>query len=251
MLVQRIENHTDLQANLLHLRGTFLCHEALKSGEIDGYNEYTGTAWTAVLEQPPSSDMAAVYEGFKQMYKDKFNVRVLNPLGFQNTFAMVVRQEEAAKNNLVNISDIVPYSPKWKGAFGSEFLSREDGYPGLIKTYGIKLGQAPQEMDMGLLYQALADKKVDMVVGNSTDGLIPKLNLTVLKDDKQYFPPYQAVPIFKEETLTKYPEILTAIAPLAEAISAEEMQELNYQVDKEAKPVEQVVSDFFKTKNLD
>jgi osmoprotectant transport system permease protein len=250
LLVQQIENKTDLNANLLDLRGTFLCHEALKAGEIDGYVEYTGTAWTGILEQKPLNDVSKVYDGMKQMYHDKFNVKVMSPLGFENTFALVIRKEDAQKYQLKTISDASQYTPQWKAAFGAEFLSREDGYPGLAKIYNLKFKQPPQEMDLGLLYQALKDKKVDLVVGNSTDGLIPKLNLLVLNDDKKYFPPYQAVPIFKQETLTKYPEIETAIAPLLNLISAEEMQQLNYQVDEEAKPVKQVVTQFLQQKNL-
>ncbi len=250
LLVQQIENNTDIKANLLDLRGTFLCHEALKSGEIDGYVEYTGTAWTAIFEQKPSSDMVKVYDGVKQMYDENFKIKVLSPLGFENTFALVIRKEDAQKYQIKTISDATKYSPQWKAAFGSEFLSREDGFPGLAKTYNMKFKQHPEEMDLGLLYQSLRQKKVDLVVGNSTDGLIPKLKLFVLKDDQKYFPPYQAVPIFKQETLTKYPEIEPAIAPLFNLISAEEMQQLNYQIDEEKKGVKQVVSQFLEGKNL-
>lgn len=250
LLVQQIENNTDLNADLLDLRGTFLCHEALKAGEIDGYVEYTGTAWTAIFQQKPSSDMIKVYDGVKQMYDQQFKIKVLSPLGFENTFALVIRKEDAQKYQIKTISDGTKYSPQWKAAFGSEFLSREDGYPGLAKTYNLKFKQHPDEMDLGLLYKSLREKKVDLVVGNSTDGLIPKLNLIVLQDDKKYFPPYQAIPIFKQETLTKYPEIESAIAPLFNLISAEEMQQLNYQVDEENKPVKQVISQFLESKNL-
>lgn len=247
LLIQQIENNTDIKAKRLDLRGTFLCHEALKAGEIDSYVEYTGTAWTAILEEKPLSDPVKVYDGVEESYDQKFNVKVMFPLGFENTYALIMRKEDQEKYKIKTISDTIQYINEWKPAFDSEFLSREDGYPGFIKAYNIKFSQRPQEMDTGLLYKALAEKKVDLIIGHSTEALIPKLNLVVLEDDQKYFPPYQAIPIFKKETLTKYPQIEDAIAPLANLISAEQMQQLNYKVDEEAISVKEVVSEFLKT----
>ena len=245
ILAQQIERETNLSVDRrFNLGGTFIAHEAVKAGEIDGYVEYTGTAFTAILEQKPIADSQAVYQRVKQAYTEKFDLAVLDSLGFENTFAIVIRGEDARKYNLTTISEAARYTPQWQAGFGYEFLAREDGYPGLAKTYGLEFARSPQEMDLGLMYKALVAKQVDLVAGNSTDGLIPILNLVVLEDDKRYFPPYEAVPIFNQQTLTKYPQIVRAIAQLAGSISAEAMQQMNYQVDDRALPVETVVQEF-------
>ena len=249
ILAQQIEAQTDLKVDRkLNLGGTFICHEAVKAGKIDGYVEYTGTAFTAILQQKPITDPKEVYRQVKQTYEQKFHLEVMESLGFENTFAMIVRREDARRLKLKTLSQAAKYTPQWQAGFGYEFIEREDGYPGLAKTYGLKFAQPPQEMDLGLMYRALEEKKVDMVAGNSTDGLIPVLDLVVLEDDKKYFPPYEAVPIFNQQTLEKYPQIREAIAQLAGLISAAEMQKMNYQVDNESRSVEQVVKQFLNSK---
>ena len=245
ILAQQIENETNLQVDRrFNLGGTFICHEAVKAGEIDGYVEYTGTAFTAILEQKAVTNPQIVHQQVKQAYTEKFNLAVLDSLGFENTFAIVIRGEDAQKYNLKTISEAAKYTPQWQAGFGYEFLAREDGYPGLAKTYDLEFARPPQEMDLGLMYKALVAKQVDLVAGNSTDGLIPILNLVVLEDDKRYFPPYEAVPIFNQQTLTKYPQIKEAIFQLAGTISAGAMQQMNYQVDNRSLPVEEVVREF-------
>jgi osmoprotectant transport system permease protein len=249
ILAQQIEAKTDLDVDRrLNLGGTFICHEALKAGKIDGYVEYTGTAFTAILQQKPITNPTEVYQQVKQAYSQKFYLEVMKSLGFENTFAMVIRREDAQRLKLKTISQTAQYTPQWQAGFGYEFLAREDGYPGLARTYGLQFTKPPQEMDLGLMYRALAEKKVDIIAGNSTDGLIPILDLVILEDDKKYFPPYEAVPIFNQKTLEKYPAIGEAIAQLAGLISARDMQKMNYEVDEQGHPVEQVVKQFFSSK---
>jgi osmoprotectant transport system permease protein len=251
LLAQQIEARTSLKVDRrFNLGGTFICHEAVKAGQISGYVEYTGTAFTAVLKQKPVSDPQAVYTQVRQAYAQNFNLDVLPSLGFNNTFAITIRGADAKRLNLKTISQAAQYTPQWQAGFGYEFLERADGYPGLAKTYGLKFAQPPQQMELGLMYQALAQKKVDLVAGNSTDGLIPVLNLFILADDKNYFPPYQAVPVFNQEILRKYPAVRSAINQLAGLISNEDMQKMNYQVDNQSRPVEAVVKDWRQSKQL-
>ena len=250
LLAQQIETQTKLKVDRrFNLGGTFICHEAVKSGQISGYVEYTGTAFTAVLKQNPISDPQVVYNQVKQKYAKEFNLEVMPSLGFNNTFAITIRGDEAKRLNLKTISQAAQYTPQWQAGFGYEFLERADGYAGLAKAYGLKFDKPPQQMEIGLMYQALAQKKVDLIAGNSTDGLIPVLNLFVLEDDKKYFPPYQAVPIFNQATLQKYPEVRDAIAKLSGLISNEEMQKMNYQVDNQSRPAEIVVREWLKSKS--
>lgn len=250
ILAQQIENNTDLKVQRnFNLGGTFIAHEATVEGELAGYVEYTGTAYTAILKQQPIGDPEAVYQQVKQAYEQQFNLEVMPPLGFENTFAIVVRKEDADRYNLKTIADAAPYTSNWQAGFGYEFLNREDGYPGLAKAYGLNFSQPPQAMEIGLMYKALSEKQVDLVAGNSTDGLIPVLDLVVLEDNKKYFPPYQAVPIFNQEVLETYPQIKEAVEQLSGQITAEQMQQLNYLVDNQSQSVKQVVKEFLRELN--
>lgn len=251
LLAQEIEAQTDINVERrLNLGGSFICHEAVKAGKIDGYVEYTGTAFTSILKEKPITNPQVVYQQVKQKYQQKFQLEVMKSLGFENTFAMIIRRKDSDRLGIKTLSEAAKYTPQWRAGFGYEFMNREDGYPKLAQVYGLEFAQPPQEMDLGLIYKALADKQVDMVAGNSTDGLIPVLKLVVLKDDKKYFPPYEAVPIFNQKTLAKYPKIRKAIAQLTDIISAQEMQQMNYQVDNQSLPVETVVTKFLESKNL-
>lgn len=248
ILAQHIESHTKLKVDRrFNLGGTQICHEAVKAGKIAGYVEYTGTAFTSILKQKPISNPQVVYQKVKQNYARKFNLEVMQPLGFNNTFAMIIRGEDAKRLNIKTLSEAAKYTPQWQAGFGYEFLERKDGYPGLAKTYGFKFTKAPKQMELGLMYQALKEKKVDLIAGSSTDGLIPVLNLVILEDDKKYFPPYQAVPVFNQGILKKYPELRESINQLAGLISNEEMQKMNYQVDNQSRPVEEVARDWLKS----
>ncbi|QLE43474.1 ABC transporter substrate-binding protein [Nostoc sp. C052] len=251
LLAQQIEATTNLKvARRPRLGGSFVCHSAITAGKIDAYIEYTGTAFTAILKQKTVNDPKEVYERLKQAYSQQFKLEVMPSLGFENTFAMIVRGEDAKRYNIQTLSEATQYTPQWRGGFGYEFLEREDGFPGLAKTYNLRFAKSPQIMDLGLIYRALIQKQVDMVAGNSTDGQISRLGLVVLKDDKHYFPPYETVPIVRQEILKKYPELKTAIASLAGKISADEMRQLNYLVEGELRDVKDVVQEFRKLKGL-
>jgi len=251
LLAQQIEATTNLKvARRFNLGGTFICHKALEAGQIDAYVEYTGTAFTAILKQKPISDPQAVYRQVKQAYAKQFKLEVTPPLGFNNTYAMIVRGEDAQRFNVQTLSQAAKYTPQWRMGVGYEFIEREDGFPGLAKTYGLEFAQSPQVMDLGLMYRALIEKKVDMVAGNSTDGLIETLKLVPLKDDKNYFPPYEATPIVLQQTLKKYPKLQDTFQQLGGLISEPEMRRMNYQIDGEFRKVEEVVKEFLQSKGL-
>ncbi|MDB9449703.1 glycine betaine ABC transporter substrate-binding protein [Dolichospermum circinale] len=250
LLAQHIENHTKLKVDRrFNLGGTFIAHEAVKAGKIAGYVEYTGTSFTTILKEKPISDPESVYKKVKEYYDQKLKLAVMKPLGFENTFAMIIRGEDAKKWQIKSLSEAGKYSPQMKAGFGYEFLERADGYPGLSKTYNLKFANIKQ-MELGLMYQALKEKQVDFIAASSTDGLIPVLNLVILEDDKKYFPPYQAIPIFNQEILQKYPELTDTINQLGGKISTTEIQKMNYQVDNQSQPVEKVVSEWLKSQQL-
>jgi osmoprotectant transport system substrate-binding protein len=251
LLAQHIEARTGIHVERkTNLGGTLLCQKALESGQLDLYVEYTGTALTAVLNESPSGDSTAIYQRVKQGYADRFNLEVTEPLGFENTFAMVVRSADAQQFHLRTISDIVPLAPHWRAGVGYEFLERPDGYQGFSQRYNLRFATQPSVMDLGLIYRALLDKKVDIVAGNSTDGLIDALHLVALTDDRHYFPPYDAVPIVRRDTLAKFPQLRPALADLANKISAEDMRHLNAEVDANQRDAVTVVRAFRATKSL-
>lgn len=251
LLAQQIEFHTKLRVDRrLNLGGTFICHEAVKAGQIAGYVEYTGTSFTSILKQKPINNPQIVYQKVKQDYDHKFQLEVMQPLGVNSTYAMIIRGEDAKRLQIKTLSQAAKYTPQWRAGFGYEFIAREDGYPGLAKTYGFKFSNPPQQMELGLMYKSLAEKKVDIIAANSTDALIPVLNLVILEDDKRYFPPYEAIPVFNQTALKKYPELRAVVSQLAGLISTEEIQKMNYQVDNQSVPVEQVVRDWLKSKKL-
>ena len=246
LLAQHIEVSTGIPVvRKSNLGGTLLCHKALLAGELDLYVEYTGTALTAVLHEGPDGDGSGrIYERVKQAYADRFHLAVTEPLGFENTFAMVVRGEDARRYRLHNVSDIAALAPHWRAGVGYEFLERPDGYKGWSERYGLHFAAAPSVMDLGLIYRALAEHKVDIVAGNSTDGLITVLGLFPLKDDRHYFPPYDAVPIVRMETLARFPQLRAALGDLDGKVSAEDMRKMNAAVDAGQRDPAAVVREF-------
>jgi osmoprotectant transport system substrate-binding protein len=266
LLAQHIEARTGIHVKKKsNLGGTLLCQKALLAGELDLYVEYTGTALTSVLGETPedsshedagqgdssgAGEAAKTYERVKKGYEQRFHLTVTEPLGFANSFAMVVRGADAQRYHLRNISDIAAIAPQWRAGFGYEFLERPDGYAGWAKAYGLKFAAAPSVMDLGLIYRALVDKKVDIVAGNSTDGLIDALQLVALRDDKHYFPPYDAAPIVRDATLERFPALRGALADLAGKISEEEMRKMNAAVDADQRDVAAVVRAFRESKGL-
>jgi osmoprotectant transport system permease protein len=218
-----VERRFDLGGNL--------SHSALIAGQIDLYPEYTGTSYTQILHHPPISDPRAVYDQVKREYADAFNVEVSPPLGFDNTFAILVRGEVARRLNLKTISDAARYAPQWRAGFGHDFMSRADGYPGFSRAYGLQFAETPREMALDLTYTALASKQVDVIAGNSTDGRIAALDLFQLEDDRHYFPPYEAVFLTRKDALARAAALREALGKLGGAISTDEMRKLNYEVD--------------------
>jgi osmoprotectant transport system substrate-binding protein len=248
ILARHIEAKTDIKVERELNLGGSLCHQSLTKGKIDLYVEYTGTAYANILKQKPISDPKQVFNYIKQEYPKQFKAEWIEPLGFNNSFAIIVRGDDAKKLNLQSLSQLGKAAPKLRAGFGPEFKDREDGFPGLAKTYGIKFVEEPKELLLGLLYQALQQKEVDVIAGNTTDGLIQSLGLIVLKDDKNYFPPYEAVPVVRSQVLEKYPELRPIIAELSGKISEEDMRQLNYQVDKQQQEAGQVAQEFLQKK---
>jgi osmoprotectant transport system substrate-binding protein len=249
LIAQQIENKTHLPVERrFYLAGTFICQQAILAGRIDIYPEYTGTALTAVLKEKPSADRKEIYDVVKTKYEKQFNLEVGAPFGFNDTFAIEIRGEDARRLGLKTISQAAPYTPNWHAGFGYEFMERPDGYKGLAATYNLRFADNPRIMDLGLLTRALKDKQVDLIAGNTTDGLILALDLFVLEDDKHYFPPYEAVPIIRQETLAHHPELKPALDELAGKISDAEMRQLNYAVDGQHQDVKQVVREFLQNK---
>jgi osmoprotectant transport system substrate-binding protein len=249
MIAQQIETKTHLPVERrFYLAGTYICHQAILGGRIDIYPEYTGTALTAVLKEKPDANREKVYNQVKTEYEERFHLTLGSTFGFNDTFAIEIRGDNARSLGLKTISQAAAYTPKWRAGFGYEFMERPDGYQGLAATYGLHFADSPRIMDLGLLTRALKDKQVDLIAGNTTDGLIPALDLIVLEDDKNYFPPYEAVPIIRQETLTRHPEVKQALDELAGKISDNDMRQLNYAVDGQHRDVKEVVREFLKKK---
>lgn len=250
ILAQQIEARTGLRVERrFYLSGTYICHQALLAGRIDMYVEYTGTALTAILKKPPLSDPRAVFDEVRDGYAQRFGLIVEPPLGFNDSFAIVVRADDARRYGIHTISDAAQHAPSWHPGFGYEFQERPDGYDGLVKTYGLKFAAAPRIMDLGLLYRALLARQVDIVAGNTTDGQLVTGAFTVLTDDKHYFPPYEAVPVVRSEILRQHPEIANTLIDLSGKISDKDMQKMNYEVIGEHKDTALVASEFLRTKH--
>jgi osmoprotectant transport system substrate-binding protein len=258
LLAQEIEVVTGQQVERrFYLAGSYLCQQAMVSGRIDGYVEYTGTALTAILKQPlppvGRREAASVLRTVTNLYESKYRIKVGPGLGFQDTFAMVVRGDDARRLGVKTISDAVKTLPApdgWRLGVGYEFEERPDGLRGLQATYGLKFDGSPRTMDLGLLYRALGSGQVDMVAGNSTDGPIRAMGFVVLEDDKHYFPPYEAVPLVRDDSLRRHPGIQVAMDRLAGKVTADEVRGMNYAVDSEHRYVGDVVREFRQSKGL-
>ncbi len=244
ILAQTLEKRGIAVERQFELGGN-LPHESLLSSQIDVYPEYTGTAYTAILKHPPLTDPTAVYEQTKQEYGEKFELVLSPPLGFANDFAILVRSEVAREKGLKSISDAVAISSDWQAGFGQDFMSRADGYPGFTKAYGFKFAKQPREMDLSLTYRALRSGELDLIAGNSTDGLIAVLDLFQLEDDRRYFPPYQAIFIARRE---KAEVLESTFLGLNNAISTDEMRRLNYEVDGKKRSPRDVADEWLREK---
>jgi len=251
IFAQVIEARTHLPVERrFYLAGTFICQQAILAGRIDLYPEYTGTALTAVLKEQPSGDKQEVYQQVRQEYESKFGLMVGPPLGFDDTFAIVIRSDDARRLNLKTLSQAAAFTPKWRAGFGYEFMERPDGYGGLVASYGLRFAESPRIMDLGLTTRALKERQVDLIAGNNTDGLIPALDLFVLQDDHHYFPPYEAVAVMRQQMLAQHPEVGASLGALAGAISDDDMRRLNYAVDGQHRDVTVVVKEFLQQRKL-
>ena len=231
IVAQTIERETGLPVDRrLNLGGTLICERALAAGDIDVYVEYTGTALTAVFHQPLAGDTAAVLQTVRDAYA-RTGRTLLEPLGFNNTFTILVRGNDARRLHLKTIDDAAAHAPGWRAGFGYEFLERPDGFPGLSKKYGLRFGAPPRVMDLTLTYRALAASQVDLIAGDATAGLIDALDLFPLEDNRRYFPPYDAVPVARAATLLRYPDVRRALTALAGRITAADMRAMNNAAD--------------------
>jgi osmoprotectant transport system substrate-binding protein len=244
IVAQQLERYQIPVKRKLYLGGTFVCHEAMIAGQLDAYVEYTGTAYSAVLKLPAIHDAARVRAVVESTYAARWQLAWTEPLGFDNTFAMLIRRKDAARLGVRTLSQAVPHAKTWRAAFGYEFLERADGSAGLMKAYGLVFANRPASMDLMLTYRALADGRADIIVGNSTDGLIAGLDLFPLEDDRGYFPPYEAAPVVRQEVFTRFPAARAALAKLGGTISDEKMRQLNYQVDVAHRTAAEVAREF-------
>lgn len=251
IIAQQIEAKTHLPVERrFYLAGSYICHQAILGGRIDIYPEYTGTALSAILKEKPEGSSEEVYNRVRTEYLRRFGLTVGPSFGFNNTFAIEIRGDDARRLGLKTISQAATYTPKWRAGFGYEFMERPDGYKGLAATYGLRFAEPPRIMDLGLLARALKDRQIDVAAGNATDGLIAALDLFVLDDDRHYFPPYEAVPVIRQQMLARHPEVKQALDELAGKISDREMRQLNYAVDGQHRDAKEVVREFLQKKGL-
>lgn len=248
IVAQLLEDRGVAVDRRLNLGGSFICHQALVSGSLDVYIEYTGTALTAILKEPFSYDADDVYSRVREVYRDRFDIEWSAPLGFNNTFALVMRPEQARELGIESISDLRAHQASLRPGSGHEFLEREDGYRGLAAAYQLDFAAEPRGMELGLIYQALVEKQVDVVAGNSTDGLIEKFDLVVLEDDLRFFPPYDAAAVYRPDAIERHPELASVIAQLEGGIDEREMRRLNRLVDDEGRSVRAVVAEYLREK---
>ena len=251
LIAQQIESHTHLKVERrFYLAGTYICQQAMLAGRIDIYPEYTGTALTTILKQGISGNSKDVYGRVKTEYERRFGFTIGPSFGFNDTFAMEIRGEDARRLKVQTLSQAAQFAPRWRAGFGYEFMERPDGYRGLVSTYGLHFAEQPRIMDLGLLARALKERQIDFAAGNATDGLIPKLDLFVLEDDRHYFPPYEAVPVIRRQVLEQHPEIERVLDELSGKISDAEMQNMNYLVDAQHRDTQDVVREFLRAKKL-
>jgi len=249
ILAQQLERKLGAKVERrLNLGGTLLAHQALVSGEIDLYPEYTGTALTAILKLPPAADPKRVLDEVRSAYEKRWRIEWLTPFGFNNSFAMVVRGDDAQRGGLRTISDAARFRKDWAMGAGYEFVERPDGFHGLVNAYGLGIAGQIETMDLGLLYQALEQRKVDMIAASATDGMLSVLDVTVLQDDRHYFPPYEAAPAVRAEALAAHPGMRQALEELAGRLTDKDMQKLNYQLDGKHRPLADVAREFLERK---
>ncbi|MBW1801592.1 MAG: ABC transporter permease subunit [Deltaproteobacteria bacterium] len=250
IMAQIIEAKTDLNVKRrFNLGGTMICHGALVNGEIDLYAEYSGTGLTAILKHPVISDPEKALEYVRKSYTERFGLMWLKPFGFNNTYAVTVRSDAAKEKGWTMISDLKPTAMGLRAGFTAEFSERPDGYPGLSEAYGITFGKI-LDLDPALMYEAVAKEEVDVICAFATDGRIASYKLQPLLDDRHFFPPYQAAPVIREDTLQHHPEISDMLSLLGGAMDDATMQRMNFEVDGKKRSPADVAEAFLKEKGL-
>lgn len=244
IVAQQLERFGLAVDRRFNLGGTFICHEAMIAGQLDVYVEYTGTAHSAILQLPTERDPATVRRQVESIYARRWGLVWTESLGFENTFALLIRGRDARRLGIATLSDAVPYAGGWRPGWGYEFSERADGAAGLADAYGLQFARVPAIMDLGLMYRALADERVDIVAGNSTDGQIEALDLFHLRDDRHFFPPYDAAPVVRRDVLERHPRVREALTALGGAIDEAAMRRMNYLVDVEKRGVKAVAGKF-------
>jgi osmoprotectant transport system permease protein len=251
LLADLVEARTSFQVDRrFNLGGTLVCYNALRLGGLDAYVEYTGTALTTILKEPVQTDPKTVLNKVREQLKSRDRVLCLDPFGFENTFALLMRREQAERLKVRTISDLRPHLKTIRAGFGPEFMNRPDGYPGLVRAYGLEFTIPPREMDRNLLYQALLQGSLDLAAGDSTDGRIAAYDLVQLEDDRRYFPPYEAVPLVRAELLERFSELRGSLNALAGKIDAQTMRRLNYEIDGKHRRPEDVAREFLASSGL-
>ncbi len=251
MLSDLVEDQTGLTVDRrFNLGGTLICFRALTQGGLDAYVEYTGTALTTILKEPPENDPARVRDRVRKGLAEHDGVTMLTPFGFENTFAILMRRADSERLHIRTLSDLALHASELRPGFGPEFMNRPDGYPGLVRTYGLRFATAPREMDRNLLYQALAQGSIDLAAGDSTEGRIAALDLVLLEDDRRNFPPYEAVPLVNSASLMHHPGLNEVLDRLAGKISGETMRRLNSEVDIQHHDPAKVARDFLRSQKL-
>lgn len=251
IFAQLIEAKTDLKViRKLNMGGTFVNFEAIKNGQIDLYPEYTGTALTAQLKMDVITDADETYRIVSEEFDKQFNIKWLKPLGFNNTYTLAVTNEIFETYRIETFSDLAAISENLVFGAEHEFFDRQDGFDGLVKTYGMKFKGEPKKMNVSLKYQAMGSGDIDVTDAFATDGQIKQYNLKVLKDDKNFFPPYYAAPIIRKEVLEKYPELEQILNSLEGLIDDETMMEMNYKIDVDNQDIKKVAEDFLREKGL-
>ena len=245
IVAQWVEARTELTVDRrFQLGGTLIAHRAVSVGEIDLYVEYTGTALTAILDLEPASGADAVLATVRDEYARRWGLEVFDPLGFENSFAMLLRGSMADSLGVITLSELAPFAPDLKTGFGYEFVERADGYAGLIEAYELEFEGAPRTMDLGLIYHALASGRIDLTAGNSTEGKIASLDLHVLEDDRGYFPPYEGVIVAHGAALARHVELRPALEELSGRLDTEDIRALNRLVDVEGRRAADVASEW-------
>jgi len=249
-MAQMLEVHTDLAVERkFNLGSVVICHQAMLNDELDIYPEYTGTGYRVILNQQQTLSADQTYQQVKQGYQQQFNIDWLEPFGFNDTYAVAVRRVFAEQHGISKISQLADIADQLSIGFAAEFYERADGYPGLIQAYNLEF-ETTVEMDISLLYQAAFNGDVDVISGNSTDGRIRAFDLVVLEDDRQFFPPYYAVPVVRHQLLQQHPQVAEVLGKLAYVIDEQQMQALNYAVDHDGQSAQFVARQFLIEQNL-